>query len=80
MFGTEIRKQVSDVLHSLDVEHAMVEMKDSGALPFVIAARLEAAAWKGEEGSKNLYSGYASTEYDGFRERKKPYFQALPAG
>jgi citrate lyase subunit beta/citryl-CoA lyase len=46
MFGTEIRKQVSEVLQSLEVEHARVEMKDSGALPFVIAARLEAAVKK----------------------------------
>ena len=43
MFGTEIRKQVQELLHSLDVDHARLEMRDSGALPFVIAARLEAA-------------------------------------
>ncbi len=43
MFGTEIRKQVQELLHSLDVEHARLEIRDSGALPFVIAARLEAA-------------------------------------
>ncbi len=52
MFGTEIRKQVGEVLHRLDVEHAMVEMKDSGALPFVIAARLEAAVRRVKKGVK----------------------------
>ncbi|MFO7670680.1 MAG: aldolase/citrate lyase family protein [Bacteroidales bacterium] len=53
MFGTEIRRQVSEVLQSLDVEHARVEMKDSGALPFVIAARLEAAVKKVRKDSKS---------------------------
>lgn len=43
MFGNAIRKQVPELLHSLGVDHARIEMKDSGALPFVIAARLEAA-------------------------------------
>ena len=43
MFGAEIRELADKVLHVLEVEHALVEMKDSGALPFVIAARLEAA-------------------------------------
>ncbi len=53
MFGTEIRKQVSEVLQSLEVEHARVEMKDSGALPFVIAARLEAAVRKVRKNSRS---------------------------
>lgn len=46
MFGTEIRKQVAEVLSALDVDHAVIELKDSGALPFVIAARIEAAVDK----------------------------------
>jgi citrate lyase subunit beta/citryl-CoA lyase len=43
MFGSQIREQVSEVLTALGVPHASVEIEDSGALPFVIAARLEAA-------------------------------------
>jgi len=43
-FGEAIRAQVGAVLRSLGVAHAAVEMHDSGALPFVIAARVEAAA------------------------------------
>ena len=35
--------QVHDVLHELGVEHAAVSIVDEGALPFVIAARIEAA-------------------------------------
>lgn len=44
MYGDSIRKQTAEVLGKLGLSHAAVEMEDSGALPFVIAARLEAAA------------------------------------
>ncbi len=43
MFGNQIRAQIGEVLHHLGVDHARVAMQDTGALPFVIAARLEAA-------------------------------------
>ena len=43
LFGRQIKKQVEDVLEALEVKHASVEIEDSGALPFVIGARLEAA-------------------------------------
>ena len=43
-YGDAIRKQVMDVLSALGVKNARVEVTDEGALPFVIAARLEAAA------------------------------------
>ena len=42
-YGDNIRQQVRDVLQALGVEHAFVSMVDEGALPFVIAARVEAA-------------------------------------
>lgn len=42
-YGDSIRQQVKDVLQALGVGHAHVAMTDEGALPFVIAARLEAA-------------------------------------
>ena len=42
-YGDNIRQQVRDVLRALGVEHAFVKMVDEGALPFVIAARVEAA-------------------------------------
>ena len=42
-YGGQIRQQVRDVLQALDVEHAHVAVTDEGALPFVIAARIEAA-------------------------------------
>ena len=42
-YGDNIRRQVRDVLQALNVEHAHVAIVDEGALPFVIAARVEAA-------------------------------------
>lgn len=42
-YGENIRQQVRDVLFTLGVEQAAVTLVDEGALPFVIAARVEAA-------------------------------------
>jgi citrate lyase subunit beta / citryl-CoA lyase len=42
-YGEVIRRQMRDVLCALGVEHAFIEIVDEGALPFVIAARIEAA-------------------------------------
>lgn len=43
MFGRKIREQAQQVLLQLGVEHASVEIRDGGALPWTLAARLEAA-------------------------------------
>jgi citrate lyase subunit beta/citryl-CoA lyase len=43
-YGNSIRSQTEHVLEALGVKHAGVTIHDGGALPFVIAARLEAAA------------------------------------
>jgi citrate lyase subunit beta/citryl-CoA lyase len=43
-YGDLIRRQAEEVLEALGVRHAMLEIRDEGALPFVIAARIEAAA------------------------------------
>jgi citrate lyase subunit beta/citryl-CoA lyase len=42
-YGESIRAQAIDVLETLGVREARVTLDDSGALPFVIEARLEAA-------------------------------------
>jgi len=47
-YGAAILEQVREVLDELGVKHARVTIHDEGALPFVIAARIEAAvrrAW-----------------------------------
>ena len=43
-YGDSIRAQVEATLRALGAEHARVAVDDQGALPFVIEARLEAAA------------------------------------
>jgi citrate lyase subunit beta/citryl-CoA lyase len=43
-YGESIHRQSEEVLEALGVRHALVQIHDEGALPFVIAARLEAAA------------------------------------
>lgn len=44
MYGEAIRAQLREGLAALGIAHARLEMEDAGALPFVIAARLETAA------------------------------------
>jgi citrate lyase subunit beta/citryl-CoA lyase len=43
-YGDAIRRQAEEVLEALGVRHARVVIHDEGALPFVIAARIESAA------------------------------------
>lgn len=44
MYGTSIRALLESGLDALGIAHATVEVEDGGALPYVMAARLEAAA------------------------------------
>ena len=44
MYGAAIRDQAEQVLATLGVSDATVRVEDSGALPFVLAARIETAA------------------------------------
>ena len=53
MFGEQIRKQALEVLESLGVEHAILDIEDTGALPFVIGARIEAAVKQLRPSSKS---------------------------
>ena len=43
-YGESILRQARQVFEALEVKHARVAIHDEGALPFVISARLEAAA------------------------------------
>jgi citrate lyase subunit beta/citryl-CoA lyase len=43
-YGEAVRRQAEDVLEALGLKHARVVIHDEGALPFVIAARIESAA------------------------------------
>lgn len=46
MYGESIHALVSEVLGFYGISHAVVEIEDSGALPHVLAARMEAAIRK----------------------------------
>lgn len=63
-YGESIRRQAGDVLEALGVQHARVELHDEGALPFVIAARIEAAARRAGlgEGTRVLQARVALPE------------------
>ncbi len=52
-YGGSIRAQTCEVLESLGVRHANLSIRDEGALPFVIAARIEAAVKRAGLGNGN---------------------------
>lgn len=43
LFGEDIRQQAEKMMAHFGVQHAKIKIEDSGALPLVLAARLEAA-------------------------------------
>lgn len=43
LYGTSIRELIKSVLSFYNIDHAQITIEDFGALPFVIAARVEAA-------------------------------------
>jgi citrate lyase subunit beta/citryl-CoA lyase len=52
LYGESIRETVRSTLSGMQVEHARVRVDDKGAVPFVIAARVEAAALRAGAPSK----------------------------
>ncbi len=76
MYGATIERQVTEGLAELGVTDAVVEMVDSGALPFVISARLEAAVKralpevKGEILPEAMPWSRYGTERDRFRRSR----------
>jgi citrate lyase subunit beta/citryl-CoA lyase len=70
MFGSQIRQQVIEVLESLGVPDAVIEIEDTGALPFVIGARIEAAVKKLQSTDKAwIPSLIEQNRYETGRER-----------
>jgi len=63
-YGDAIRRQAEDVLEALGLRHARVVIHDEGALPFVIAARIETAARRAGlgEGTRVLPNRLSSLE------------------
>lgn len=70
MYGDSIRNQVMEILAFYDIRSGMVTIEDSGALPFVIAARVEAAIRMVTGSSKEyILPGIDSARQPGQRER-----------
>ncbi len=76
MYGDATRELVRNELDALGVKHAKVEIEDTGALPFVITARVEAAVRRlgidpGDGYLPDLASGTRhATERDRFRRSR----------
>jgi citrate lyase subunit beta/citryl-CoA lyase len=72
LYGDSITSLIKGILGSYYIKNAIVKINDSGALPFVIAARLEAAIRK-ITGTNQEYlpdfimENFYSTEHDRFR-------------
>lgn len=72
MYGKSIRNLIADELSFFGIENAKVKVEDSGALAFVIAARLEYAIKKGFKSTKEFLPEFIeenkySTTRDRFR-------------
>ncbi|MBN2615258.1 MAG: citrate lyase subunit beta [Bacteroidales bacterium] len=46
LFGKQIIRLAEEIIHFFDIQHAQMEIVDTGALDFVLAARIEAAIKK----------------------------------
>src|SRR5579863_10303909 len=51
-YGSSILSQTRQVLETLGVKHARISIHDEGALPFVIAARIETAVKRAGSGDE----------------------------
>ncbi|MEI6049279.1 MAG: aldolase/citrate lyase family protein [Bacteroidota bacterium] len=72
LYGESIESLVSEILRFFDIKNAFVKISDSGALPFVIAARLESAVKQLIETKLDYLPGFIeenrySTTRDRFR-------------
>lgn len=75
LFGTENRQLIRDMLNFFDIQNAKVILEDSGALPFVIMARIEAAVKKVSDTNKEylpelLPENRYSTQRDRYRRSR----------
>ena len=52
LYGKQIVEEIKSILSFFEIENAVVEIEDSGALPFVMAARMEAAVKKAMDTKK----------------------------
>jgi citrate lyase subunit beta/citryl-CoA lyase len=78
-YGQAIRAQTCQVLRELGIEHARVQIEDQGALPFVIAARIEAATRRaGVERTRRALPDRAALPASSSRDRLRRTRLYLP--
>jgi len=75
LFGTENRQLIRDMLNFFDIPNAKVILEDSGALPFVMMARIEAAVKKVTDTNKEylpelIPENRYSTQRDRYRRSR----------
>ena len=80
LYGASIEALVADGCAALGVEHAKVEVEDQGALPFVLAARLETAVKRALSDctAEFLLPSAASCAYTSERDRLRRTRLYLP--
>ena len=79
IFGKQIRRQAQEVLQTLQIKHASVLIEDSGALPFVIAARIESAVRKVQSTDRSYLPGLnPANKYETRRDRFRSSRLYLP--
>jgi citrate lyase subunit beta/citryl-CoA lyase len=70
LFGDDIRNQAVEILKFFEITNAEITIEDSGALPFVIAARIEAAVKKLITTEKNyLFDVLPENRYQTVKDR-----------
>jgi citrate lyase subunit beta/citryl-CoA lyase len=79
LFGDDIRELAIDILTHFDIENAKLQIEDSGALPFVLAARIEAAIRQAVDTSKEyLLEIIPENQYHTARDRYRRSRLYLP--
>ncbi len=70
LYGDSIRALVQEMMRFFGIEHALITLEDSGAVPFVLMARIESAVRKaGLDGGKRFLPDYVEEVPPPQRER-----------
>lgn len=68
LYGNSIRNQITDIFNHFGIKNANIFMEDQGAVPFVIAARVEAALKRADT---QLNDNYFINEKKSFKNNSK---------
>ena len=63
LFGKQIEKEIKGILDYFHINHAKVDVEDSGAIPLVIAARMEACIKQLIQTDKKFITFFCSKSY-----------------